>query len=125
MRLNEATIKQGDHVKIIIRLAVVLSLVLAALMLFPSHASGQQPSETMRKIVTRVPPQYPSLARSMNVQGTVKADVLVAPNGTVKSVEVKGGHPLFVQAAQNALREWRWEPAAHETDEIVELRFTP
>jgi len=43
----------------------------------------------------------------------------------VKSVEVKGGHPLFVQAAQNALREWKWEPAAHETDEIVELRFTP
>jgi hypothetical protein len=46
----------------------------------------------MRKIVMRVAPQYPSLASSMNVQGTVKADVLVEPNGTVKSVEVKGRH---------------------------------
>jgi len=106
-------------------IAVALFVLTTLLVLFPGHASAQQPSEAMRKIVTRVPPQYPSLARSMNVQGTVKADVLVAPNGTVKSVEVKGGHPLFVQAAQNALREWRWEPAAHETDEIVELRFTP
>ena len=106
-------------------IAVALFVLATLLVLFPGHASAQQPSEGMRKIVTRVPPQYPSLARSMNVQGTVKADVLVAANGMVKSVEVKGGHPLFVQAAQNALREWKWEPAAHQTDEIVELRFAP
>jgi TonB family protein len=61
----------------------------------------------------------------MNIQGTVKAEVLVAPNGTVKSVEVKGGHPLLAQSAQNALREWTWEPAPHETHEIVELKFVP
>jgi TonB family protein len=77
-----------------------------------------------RKIVTRVPPQYPNLARSMKIQGSVKADVLVAPGGTVKTVEIKGGHPLLVQAAQNALREWKWEPASHETHETVELKFT-
>jgi outer membrane biosynthesis protein TonB len=61
----------------------------------------------------------------MNIQGSVKADVLVAPNGTVKFVEVKGGHPLLVQSAQNALHEWKWEPAPRETHETVELRFTP
>jgi hypothetical protein len=82
-------------------IAVALFVLATLLVLFPGHASAQQPSEGMRKIVTRVPPKYPSLARSMNVQGTVKADVLVAPNGTVKSVEVKGGHPLFVQAARS------------------------
>lgn len=60
----------------------------------------------------------------MNIQGSVRAEVLVAPNGTVKSVEIKGGHPLFVQAAQNALREWKWEPAGHESHELVELKFT-
>ncbi|MGC2369029.1 MAG: energy transducer TonB [Candidatus Sulfotelmatobacter sp.] len=107
------------------RTAVVLLILGSLLALFPRHASAQQPIESPRKIVTRVVPQYPSLARSMNIQGSVKADVLVAPNGTVKSVEVKGGHPLFAQAAQNALREWKWEPGPHETNEIVELRFSP
>jgi outer membrane biosynthesis protein TonB len=55
----------------------------------------------------------------------VRAEVLVAANGKVKSVEVKGGHPLLGQAAQNALAQWTWEPAAHETHESVELRFNP
>jgi TonB family protein len=100
-------------------------MVLAsASLLVPSHLYSQAGAESSRKIVTRVAPQYPSLARSMNLQGSVRADVVVAPNGTVKSVEIKGGHPLFVQAAQNAIREWKWEPAPHETHEIVELKFT-
>jgi TonB family protein len=60
----------------------------------------------------------------MNLQGNVRVDVLVAPNGTVKSVEVKGGHPLLGQAAQNAIREWKWEAGPHETHEIIELKFT-
>ena len=61
----------------------------------------------------------------MNLQGVVGADVLVAPNGSVKLVEVKGGHPLLAQAAQTALREWKWEPAPRETHESVEIRFSP
>lgn len=60
----------------------------------------------------------------MKIQGSVRADVLVAPNGTVKSIEIKGGHPLLVQSAQIALHEWKWEPAPHETHEFVELKFT-
>jgi TonB family protein len=97
---------------------------LALLMLAPCGLLAQEHSENPRAIVTRVTPQYPSLARSMNIQGRVKADVLVAPNGTVKSVEVKGGPPLLVQSAQNALRQWKWEPAPHETHEMIELKFT-
>lgn len=60
----------------------------------------------------------------MNLQGSVKADVLVAPNGTVKSIQIKGGHPLLGQAAESAIREWKWEPTPHETHEIIELKFT-
>ena len=111
------------------RLTIRHKLAIWALFLIPiaTLAPGvvaQEHVETARKVVTRVPPQYPSLARSMNIQGSVKADVLVAPGGTVKTVEIKGGHPLLVQAAQNALREWKWEPASHETHETVELKFS-
>jgi|SRR5579862_2166095 len=78
-----------------------------------------------RKVVVKVQPQYPGLARAMKIQGSVRADVVVEPSGKVKSVDVKGGHPLLAQSAQDALREWKWEPAAHETHQTVELRFAP
>jgi TonB family protein len=99
------------------------AMVLASACLFIPKQLYSQAAES-RKIVARVAPQYPTLARSMNLQGSVRADVVVAPNGSVKSVEIKGGHPLFVQSAQNAIREWKWEPAPHETHETVELKFT-
>jgi len=51
--------------------------------------------------------------------------VLVEPNGKVKSFEVKGGHPLLVQSAEDALREWKWEATPHESHEIIELKFNP
>jgi TonB family protein len=104
------------------RIAVVL-LVVAPLLFCASHAPAQEASEGARKVVTKVMPQLPNLARSLHLQGNVKADVLVAANGKVKSIEVKGGHPLLGQAAQTALNQWTWEPAAHETHESVELRF--
>jgi len=107
------------------RIAVALLALLAILSFAPSPTRAQEPSEGSRKIVSKVMPQYPSLARSMRLEGLVRADVLVGPNGKVKSVDVKGGHPLLVDAAENALRQWKWEPAAHETHETVELRFTP
>ncbi len=106
------------------RIAVVL-LVVAPLTFFASYAPAQETAEVTRKVVTKVVPQIPNLARSLHLQGNVRADVLVAANGKVKSVEVKGGHPLLGQAAQNALSQWTWEPAAHETHESVELRFNP
>jgi protein TonB len=104
----------------------VVVLFLALILMFPVNPAPAQVSfEGSRKVVTRVVPQYPNLARSMHIQGSVRTDVLVAPNGKVKSVEVKGGHPLLGQAAQDAVRQWMWEPAAHETHESIELRFNP
>ena len=73
----------------------------------------------------RVVPAYPELARAMNVRGIVRLDVLVAPNGTIKSVKVIGGHPVLVQAAERAVQKWKWEPAGHESNEAIELRFNP
>jgi TonB family protein len=107
------------------RIAVVLLVVAALLMFCANHAPAQEASEGARKVATKVVPEFPILARSLHLQGNVRANVLVAANGKVKSVEVKGGHPLLGQAAQNALSQWTWEPAAHETHETVELKFNP
>ena len=107
------------------RTLVALLVLLPILMLSANHAAAQEHSEVARRVVTKVVPQYPGLARPLHLQGSVRADVLVAPNGKVVSVEVKGGHPLLAQAAQDAVRQWTWEPASHQTRETVQLSFTP
>jgi TonB family protein len=102
---------------------IAFALLLPFLILVP-HQVPAQSSESARKIVTRVSPQYPSVAHRMGLQGNVKVEVVVQPNGTVKSVEVRGGHPMLADAALSAVRQWKWEPGPHETHEIIEIKFT-
>jgi TonB family protein len=103
----------------------VFLLVFSALVLVPAMFGQQEQTESNRKIVNRVSPQYPQMARTMNLRGNVKAEAVVQPNGVVKSVEVKGGHPILVRAAQDAIYKWKWAPASHETREPIEVRFDP
>jgi len=88
----------------------------------PCHA---QDNTGKRRVVESVTPAYPMLARTLALAGIVKVDVLVAPDGSVRTMEVKAGHPILVQAAANAVRRWRWEPAAHDSHELVEVKFSP
>jgi TonB family protein len=81
--------------------------------------------EIVRHAKSRVAPVYPDLARKMNITGTVKIQVVVAANGTVKDAKVLGGHPVLAGAALDAVRKWRFEPAAVESSGVVELKFEP
>ncbi|MGZ4730870.1 MAG: energy transducer TonB [Terriglobales bacterium] len=81
--------------------------------------------ELSRKAKTKVAPIYPDVARRMNVSGTVRLSVVVAPNGTVKSSKVIGGHPVLVNAAMDAMKQWKFEPAPTESSGIVEFKFQP
>ncbi|MGA9979398.1 MAG: energy transducer TonB [Candidatus Sulfotelmatobacter sp.] len=110
--------------KILRQSTVQGALLLAALLvLIPLHTRAQESVEVPRKILTRVAPKYPAVAHNMEIQGSVKAEALVEPNGRVKSVEIKGGHPILAQAAMEAVREWKWEPSSKETRELVEIKF--
>jgi len=84
-----------------------------------------QSADGARKILVKTAPIYPTLARTMNIRGVVKLEALVLPNGVVKSVEVKGGHPLLTQSAVTAVGHWRFEPASHETTELIQIEFVP
>jgi len=102
------------------------ALFLAVLFLSgPSLLKAQDSADAQRKVVLRVTPQYPGLAHTMNIKGSVKVEALIAPNGTVKSVDIKGGHPVLAQAAVDAIRKWKWEPSAHESRQVIEIKFTP
>ena len=85
---------------------------------------GQQ-TESDRKLTTRTPLVYPSLARNLNLEGSVRLRVNVAPNGVVKSSEVLGGNAVFSKAAQDAVINWKWAPAPQESKELVNLSFHP
>jgi TonB family protein len=106
------------------RLSGCVVLLIAALILVPTRSQAQE-STSQRKLVNHAAPEYPALARSLKLSGVVRVEVLVAPDGSVKAADLRGGHPLLAQAALNAVRRWRWEPGAHESHEIVEVKFTP
>lgn len=107
----------------ILMLALMFSFCFGA----AAAAQGQQSSpeaESGRKVVKRVSPQYPEMAKKMNLGGTVKVVALVATDGNVKKVEPVGGSPLLVQAAQVAISQWKYSPGP-ESRESIELHFTP
>ena len=105
------------------RLTAITFVVLCAAGVFANLPALAQQPEGQRKILTNVIPHYPELARQMNLSGTVKLAVTVAPNGSVKSMQTVGGNPVLLKAAQDAIYKWKWAPAAKESKELVELRI--
>jgi TonB family protein len=59
------------------------------------------------------------------LEGTVRLLVTVAPDGTVKSLQIRGGHPLLAHAAEAAVYKWRWITAKEGSEENVEVKFHP
>jgi TonB family protein len=62
------------------------------------------------KLVDKTTPAYPPLAKSARIQGTVVLTVTIAPDGTVQNIELISGHPLLVQAAVDAVKQWVYQP---------------
>ena len=79
--------------------------------------------ESKRKVKTKTAPVYPELAKRMSVSGKVKIEVVITPDGRVKSTRVIGGHPLLVQACQDAVKEWKFVSANEDTTQVVEFDF--
>jgi periplasmic protein TonB len=62
------------------------------------------------KLVNRVQPIYPPLARQTRISGTVRLHAIIGKNGNVEQLTVESGHPLLVQSALDAVRQWRYQP---------------
>ncbi len=107
--------------------AAMLVALTLAVTLGPSHVGAQttQSDEIIRRAKSKVQPAYPELARKMNLSGTVKVEVIVAPNGTVKEARVVGGHPVLASAALDAAKKWRFDPASAESTGVIDFKFEP
>lgn len=89
--------------------------------LFLSIATIAQNQETPRRIriggnvqraslLKQAQPVYPPLAMQARIQGTVRLQVTVSKEGRVVQAEVLSGHPLLVQSALDAVRQWEYRP---------------
>ncbi len=107
------------------RIAVALLSVVLCLIAPVSSWSQDEGNPRERKVVNKVVPVYPELARRMQMTGTVRVEAVVSPNGKVRTTHLIGGSPVLAQAAVEAIEKWRWEPATDETKELIELRFHP
>ena len=106
--------------------AAGLAVMAVTATLGPIYAGAQaQSDEIVRRAKSKVQPLYPELARKMNIAGTVKIEVVVSPNGTVKDARVVGGHPVLANAALDAAKKWRFEPAQAESSGIIDFKFEP
>lgn len=84
---------------------------------------------TAASIITQTRPNYPPLARQARIQGTVVLHAIIDKEGWVAQVEVQSGHPLLVQAALDAVRQWRYKPTQLngepvEVDTTIQVTFT-
>lgn len=92
--------------------------LLPAVVLLAVHAVADA-----RKPVSNPDPDYPEIARRMNLTGTVKVEIVVGPDGTIKFTKVLGGHPVLADAVQKALKKWKYAPGGAETTIQLDFKF--
>ena len=63
------------------------------------------------KLISSTPPLYPVLAKTQHIEGNVRVDALVDENGRISAMKVISGPTLLHQAAMDAVRQWKYQPA--------------
>lgn len=76
-----------------------------------------------RRVKVMGKPQYPDLAKKLNLSGVVKIEVTISADGKVKRTRIIGGHPVLAPEAEKAALQCEFEPGPRETSEIIEFRF--
>jgi TonB family protein len=86
-------------------------------------AAAAEKKAAPRKPKVKVDAVYPTEAKTKGVEGSVVMDVWITAAGDVKEVKATKGPEELTRAAVDALRQWKFEPAAHETRATMTMRF--
>ncbi len=78
----------------------------------PEHKSPLHRSEGVMAaaLIYKVQPQYPAIARTIHLAGTVYLRAIIGTDGTVRQLEVISGNPILANPALQAVRQWRYQP---------------
>jgi TonB family protein len=79
----------------------------------------------VRKIVKKVPVQYPLVLKTKGIGGTVRLKVFVKPDGFVRDTEVLGGSAILAESAQKSVSQWKFSPSSSETAVEISVVFDP
>lgn len=102
-----------------------LSLTTITLAICAAQVCAQSSQvEEKRPVKRLVQPIVPELATKLNLTGTVKIEVTIAPDGAVKTTRVVGGHPVLASAAESAAQKSTFQPGPRETVEVIEFKFS-
>jgi outer membrane biosynthesis protein TonB len=103
--------------------ALTLSLCLLA---FPApRLAAQSAAKSHRKVLTMFEPEYPTILKNGHFEGQVRLEAIVLPNGSVSRVDPKGGNPMLLQYASQAVMKWKYAPGSAQTTEEVVFVFNP
>jgi TonB family protein len=105
--------------KVTIQKVVVVAAIALAMLACVAYPAQSFANDDARKIKQQVQPAYPELAKSMHIQGSVRLELVVSPTGSVKSVKVLGGHPVLADAAEKAVKNWKYEAGQEETRTVT------
>jgi periplasmic protein TonB len=97
----------------------------------PPRATGriQEPRIDPALLTRRIEPKYPPLARDLHKSGRVELRAIIGTDGSVESLEVVSGDPLFINSARQAVLQWRYRPTylngrAVEVDTYISVIYT-
>jgi protein TonB len=84
---------------------------------------------TAASIINQTKPVYPALARQARIQGVVVLHAIIDKDGKVAELQVVSGHPLLVQSALDAVKQWLYKPTLLngdpvEVDTTITVTFT-
>jgi len=100
---------------IIVRRVAMMAIVLA--MAVPATAAND------RAVKTKVPPVYPELAKRMKITGVVKVEATVDADGKVTGVKVISGNSALQNAAEDAVRKWKFASGGGTDTVNVDVNF--
>lgn len=81
--------------------------------------------DAARKVLKKVPVQYPLVLKMKGIGGTVRLKVFIKPDGSVRDTEVLGGSAILAESAQKSVSQWKFSPGSSETAMEVSVVFDP
>lgn len=114
---------RSRFVRSIGRKVAFATVTLALLTGFATQSLAQKSEKSSRKVISTVKPAYPQTLKNLHIEGLVRLKATVLPNGSVSDIQVLGGNPILVESAIKALKNWKYAPAASQTEEEVVLNF--
>jgi periplasmic protein TonB len=80
-------------------------------------------------LINKVTPQYPPIAKTAHVSGTIVLHAVISKDGLIQELQYVSGPPLLMKAAMDAVKEWRYKPTTLngepvEVDTTIDVVFT-